>query len=88
MAMVSVFDQGTGIPQGEEDKLFDKFYRLHPDGYRSGVGLGLAICKAIILAHGGVIGVRNTENGGAQFYFMLPMDEVPPQIPLMDEEMY
>jgi len=87
MVKVSVTDQGPGIPQGEEEKLFDKFYRLHPDGYQSGVGLGLAICKAIILAHGGIIGVRNSEHGGAQFYFMLPLDEVPPDMPSMDEEM-
>ncbi|MFZ2727738.1 MAG: sensor histidine kinase KdpD [Methylococcaceae bacterium] len=77
---IIVADKGTGIPEGEEHKLFDKFYRLQREGTQSGVGLGLSICKAIINAHGGVIGAANREGGGAEFYFMLPVDEMPPQI--------
>jgi two-component system sensor histidine kinase KdpD len=56
---------------------------LHLEGAQSGVGLGLAICKAIIIAHGGVIGASNRQGGGAQFFFLLPVDEASPQI---DEE--
>lgn len=88
MLKVAVADRGTGIPPGEEEKLFDKFYRLHREGTQSGVGLGLAICKAIITAHGGVIGAANRQGGGAQFFFLLPVDEAPPQLaaePLQDE---
>jgi two-component system sensor histidine kinase KdpD len=76
---ITVADRGPGIPQGEEEKLFDKFYRLHREGIQSGVGLGLAICKAIVMTHGGVIGASNRQGGGAQFYFILPADEAPPQ---------
>ena len=80
MLKITVADRGPGIPTGEEEKLFDKFYRLHREGTQSGVGLGLAICKAIIIAHGGVIGVANRQGGGAQFFFLLPVDETPPQL--------
>ena len=80
MLKITVADRGSGIPTGEEEKLFDKFYRLHREGTQSGVGLGLAICKAIIIAHGGVIGVANRQGGGAQFFFLLPVDETPPQL--------
>ena len=80
MLKVTVADRGSGIPAGEEEKLFDKFYRLQRDGTQSGTGLGLAICKAIIIAHGGVISASNRQNGGAQFFFLLPVDEAPPQM--------
>jgi two-component system sensor histidine kinase KdpD len=80
MLKVTVADRGPGIPPGEEEKLFDKFYQVHREGTQSGVGLGLAICKAIITAHGGVIGAANRQDGGAQFFFMLPVDEAPPQL--------
>ena len=76
---VTVADRGSGIPAGSEEKLFDKFYQVHREGSQSGVGLGLAICKAIVIAHGGVIGVGNRHGGGAQFFFMLPVDEASPQ---------
>jgi two-component system sensor histidine kinase KdpD len=77
---ISVADRGLGIPVGEEEKLFDKFYRLHREGSQSGVGLGLAICKAIVIAHGGLVGATNRPGGGAQFYFVLPMDEASPEV--------
>lgn len=77
---VTVADRGAGIPAGEEEKLFDKFYRLHSEGSQSGVGLGLSICKAIVIAHGGLIGVSNRPEGGAAFYFVLPMDETLPEL--------
>ena len=77
---VTVADRGSGIPAGSEEKLFDKFYQVQREGTQSGVGLGLAICKAIVIAHGGVIGVANRHGGGAQFFFMLPVDEASPQL--------
>ncbi|MEI6334076.1 MAG: sensor histidine kinase KdpD [Methylococcaceae bacterium] len=77
---VTIADHGSGIPAGSEEKLFDKFYQVHREGSQSGVGLGLAICKAIVIAHGGVIGVSNRHDGGAQFFFMLPVEEASPQL--------
>lgn len=81
MLKVTVADRGLGIPAGEEEKLFAKFYRLHQEHAQSGVGLGLAIGKAIVIAHGGLIGAENRPGGGAQFFFLLPETENPPQMP-------
>lgn len=75
MLKVTVADRGPGIPAGAEEMLFDKFYQVHREGTQSGVGLGLAICKAIVIAHGGVMGASNRQGGGAQFFFILPVDE-------------
>ena len=74
---VEVADSGPGIPAGEETRLFDKFYRLQREAPQSGVGLGLAICKAIIVAHGGTISAANRPSGGAVFRFELPAGEPP-----------
>jgi two-component system sensor histidine kinase KdpD len=75
--VVEVADAGPGIPPGEETKLFDKFYRLTREQAQSGVGLGLAICKAIVAAHGGTITAANRATGGAIFRFELPAGEPP-----------
>jgi two-component system sensor histidine kinase KdpD len=75
---VEIADGGPGIPAGEEAKLFDKFYRLQREAAQSGVGLGLAICKAIITAHGGRISATNRAQGGAVFRFELPAGDAPP----------
>jgi two-component system, OmpR family, sensor histidine kinase KdpD len=75
--VVEVADRGPGIPAGEETKLFDKFYRLQREAAQSGVGLGLAICKAILTAHGGRISAANRAQGGALFRFELPAGETP-----------
>ncbi len=80
MLKVTIADHGPGIPPGAEEKLFDKFYQVHREGTQSGVGLGLAICKAIVIAHGGVMGASNRQGGGAQFFFLLPVDEAAPQV--------
>ncbi|MFU8818506.1 MAG: ATP-binding protein [Desulfurivibrio sp.] len=67
---VEVCDRGPGVAFGEEEKIFEKFYKL---GDKEGSGLGLAICRSIIEAHGGTIGVRkNPEGQGACFRFKLP----------------
>ena len=78
---VEVADRGPGIPAGEEAKLFDKFYRLQREAAQSGVGLGLAICKAIVAAHGGTISAANRAGGGAVFRFELPAGEPPSMEP-------
>ena len=81
---VEVADRGPGIPAGEETKLFDKFYRLQREAAQSGVGLGLAICKAIVAAHGGTISAANRLGGGAVFRFELPAGEPPSMEPEAD----
>ncbi|ADH86017.1 sensor histidine kinase [Desulfurivibrio alkaliphilus] len=69
VTLVEVLDRGAGIEPGQEEKIFEKFYRL---GDKEGSGLGLAICRSIIEAHGGHIGAENRPGGGARFYFQLP----------------
>jgi two-component system sensor histidine kinase KdpD len=73
---VSVDDAGPGLPAGDPTKLFDKFQRGHEEGAVVGVGLGLAICRAIVRAHGGDIEARNRPGGGARFEFTLPVSRV------------
>jgi two-component system sensor histidine kinase KdpD len=80
---ISVADHGVGIPTGSEKKLFEKFYQLKHEAAQSGVGLGLAICRAIVEAHGGKIQVHNRSTGGAIFSFFIPLDEQPP---VLEEE--
>ncbi len=71
--VVSVEDSGSGIAVEERDKLFEKFYRGKQLTSVRGLGLGLAICHKIIVAHGGRIWVENIEKGGAAFRFSLPL---------------
>lgn len=77
---ISVADQGPGIPEGSEKKLFEKFYRVCHETAQSGVGLGLTICRAIVEAHNGSIQARNRATGGAIFSFTLPLESSPPVI--------
>jgi len=78
MALIRVEDDGQGVPPGDEDRVFDMFYtgvKRSPDS-RRGIGLGLALCKSIVQAHGGEIGVENIQPHGARFWFTLPIVEV------------
>jgi two-component system sensor histidine kinase KdpD len=77
---IAVADHGPGIPNGKEERLFEKFYQTRHETAQSGVGLGLAICRAIIEVHGGHIYARNRSEGGAVFIFTLPMDQLPPTV--------
>jgi two-component system sensor histidine kinase KdpD len=70
---VAVRDYGPGFPPGEEARVFEKFHQARPESAQSGFGLGLAICKAIVEAHGGTIEARNAPGGGAEFRFALPL---------------
>ncbi len=77
----TVRDHGPGLPAalaGHEDTLFDKFTRGHAESAMPGVGLGLAICKAVVTAHRGDISACNAAGGGAQFTVRLPR-KPPPQ---------
>jgi two-component system, OmpR family, sensor histidine kinase KdpD len=78
---VALEDDGPGLPVGEEEKVFEKFYRPTPGG--EGFGLGLAICRAIVSAHGGHIGAEGVRPHGARFLFTLPIVGTPP--PLREE---
>lgn len=86
---LSINDLGPGLIPGTEVSIFEKFTRGDKESSTPGVGLGLAICRAIIEAHGGRIGARNRQNSegaviGASFWFTLPVGE-PPEI-LEEEE--
>lgn len=76
--MIELADRGPGIPPGEEERIFDKF--MHGGALQSGIGLGLAICRAIVHAHGGRIWAENRDDGGAVFRFTLPVGDPPPNI--------
>jgi len=69
---VIVDDDGPGLPPGDPARLFAKFQRGREESNAGGAGLGLAICQAIVRAHGGSIEARNRTNGGAEFVFTLP----------------
>jgi two-component system sensor histidine kinase KdpD len=75
---VSVADEGPGLPAGDPARLFDKFQRGAEEGTVVGVGLGLAICRAIVQAHGGTIRAESRAEGGARFEFTLPTTEAHP----------
>jgi two-component system sensor histidine kinase KdpD len=80
---VEVADRGPGLPPGEEDRVFEKFYRGQPTSGR-GVGLGLAICQGIVRAHGGRIWAQNLPEGGVAFLFTLPITGTPPATTVPD----
>jgi len=74
--VITVADRGPGLPPGDEQRIFEKFYRARAPAARngSGVGLGLTICRGIVEAHGGRIGAENRSGGGAVFRFTLPIE--------------
>ena len=87
---VWVADEGPGLPPGREELIFEKFERGRKESATPGVGLGLAICRAIVVAHGGTIrgetivrprcgadGGETRAGGGARFVFTLPRGEPP-----------
>ena len=76
---VEIADHGPGLTPGDEQRIFDKFYRAQPTT-TTGVGLGLTISRGIIEAHGGLIWAENRPGGGAVFRFTLPLDGSPPEV--------
>jgi signal transduction histidine kinase len=74
--IISVSDDGIGIPEGELKKIFQRFYRVDNKTVRTtpGAGLGLYICTAIVSAHHGFIWAENKTSGGSIFNFSLPAD--------------
>lgn len=71
---ISVTDQGVGIPAGEIDRIFERFYRVDPARHRStgGTGLGLSIVKHVVASHGGDVRVWSVEGQGSTFTMTLP----------------
>jgi two-component system sensor histidine kinase SenX3 len=79
---VSVVDQGIGIPHGEIDRIFERFYRIDPARHRStgGTGLGLSIVKHVAATHGGDVRVWSVEGQGSTFTLTLPQ-----HVPTVDD---
>jgi len=75
--IVSVLDSGPGIPEDEIEHLFVKFHRGSAEGAASGIGLGLAICHAIVRLHGGRMWAERLLDGGSAFRFSLPLEQPP-----------
>src|SRR5262245_12220449 len=71
---VEILDRGPGFASGHEHRVFDKFFRARSNEVR-GAGLGLAICRAIVEAHGGSIQAQNRRGGGAIIRFQIPLDD-------------
>lgn len=77
MLAVSVDDNGPGLPAGMDSRIFDKFTRGVKESTTPGIGLGLAICRTIVEAHGGKITAKNRVPHGAAFTFTLPLGNPP-----------
>jgi signal transduction histidine kinase len=75
----TVMDEGLGIPVGEQERIFDKFYRLDPDQRRGigGTGLGLYICRELVRSMHGRIWVESVPGKGTTFTFELPAEPLP-----------
>jgi two-component system, OmpR family, sensor histidine kinase KdpD len=71
--LISVADRGPGVPPADLERIFDKFYRVHPAGYPMGSGLGLAVCKGLVEAHGGRIWAELRDGGGLIVFVELPL---------------
>ena len=79
---VEIADRGRGIAPGDEQRIFEKFFRGGDRASRGGAGLGLTICRAIVALHGGDVMAENREGGGALFRFWLPVSVPPLRKPL------
>ena len=84
--VLSVEDDGPGLPAGREEQLFNKFSRGEKESSTPGVGLGLAICRAIVDAHGGRIWAERSALGGAAFKIALPRG-TPPSLEAMEADL-
>lgn len=71
---ISVCDTGPGIPDDARERVFDRYVRLDSPGEVPGSGIGLAVCRDIVRAHGGRIWADRAEGGGAAFHVVLPTD--------------
>jgi signal transduction histidine kinase len=81
LILISVKDEGVGIPEEALPHIFDRFYRVDNSLTRQigGTGLGLTIAKALVELHGGIIWVQSKVDQGSAFYFTLPIRDRPPR---------
>jgi two-component system sensor histidine kinase KdpD len=77
---LEVADRGPGFEPGSESQVFEKFHRGSRARGARGIGLGLAICRSLVQAHGGRIAAMNRPSGGAAFRFWLPLEGDPPVV--------
>ena len=84
--VVGVADRGPGVSPGEEDRIFEKFYRSTVHERVGGAGLGLTIVRAIALAHGGRVWVEPRAGGGSVFRLTLPLGGAPPDLPVEEDD--
>jgi two-component system sensor histidine kinase KdpD len=82
--LVTIADDGPGVPQAQREAIFEKFTRGSRESATPGVGLGLAISRAIVEAHRGRIWVEDNAGHGARFCFTLPLG-TPPEMPMSEE---
>jgi signal transduction histidine kinase len=81
-----VIDHGAGVPQGQRERIFERFYRA-PNARSitdTGMGLGLYICRRIVEDHAGKIWAEPTPSGGATFVIALPLAPEPEVLPATD----
>jgi two-component system sensor histidine kinase KdpD len=74
---VCVLDRGPGVPASDRERIFEKFYRGAPEPAQGGVGLGLALCRAIAGLHDGRVWVEDRPGGGAIFGVAIPRETAP-----------
>ena len=79
---IAVRDHGVGVPEGERERIFDRFYQAQSQGWHGGLGLGLYISRQIVEMHGGSIGVESPPDRGSRFVVMLP---VGPELPEVED---
>lgn len=84
VVLASVRDHGPGVPKGQEEAIFEKFTRGNVESATPGMGLGLAICRAVVEAHHGRIWAEPADANGATFTFTLPLRK-PPSVDIADD---
>jgi signal transduction histidine kinase len=77
---VSIIDQGPGLSRIEQEKIFSRFYQSEK-GSTNGFGIGLAIVKSLVEAHGGTVGIESAVGKGSRFWFTIPLSRTPPDSP-------
>jgi signal transduction histidine kinase len=84
--VIAVDDDGPGIPVDARERVFERFARLDEGRARDGggTGLGLAVCRAIVTAHGGTVGLRDSALGGACVAIRLPIVPIAPSVGIAD----